>query len=158
MPPTLRNRYFTPVYFLGARVICEVRGVVEIVGLSNSAHPWPVGEQDGKLDLIVYRGLAKAVREELPDAVAARWGVNVEAVEAWKAHLDMPQVVESRKPITRRRRVSCQPHKHKWMPEEDEIVRTTPTMEAAKILGVSKSLLGRRRMQLHVGLHHLLQH
>jgi len=64
--------YVTPVFFRGARVPCEVRGVVTIVGLSDGPLPWPIGEQDGVLELVVYRGLAAAVKSSEPEAVAER--------------------------------------------------------------------------------------
>jgi hypothetical protein len=157
MPRAPQRRYVTPVYFLGARVTCKVRGVVEIVGLSSGPHPWPVGRQDWKQELIVYKGLAKAVREESPEFVAARWGVPVETVVEWKSHLDKPPVVESPKPIKRRRRIGRPPHTHVWTPEEDEIIRTTATGKAQKLLGVSAPTIIKRRRLLGVGLHDLLR-
>ena len=120
------------MHFLGARVPCEVRGIVEIVGLSQGPHPWPVGHKDGKEDLVVYRGLASAVRDESPDAVAARWGVPVEAVVEWKSHLDKAAEVKPPKPIMRGRRIGRPPHTRQWTPQEDEIVRTTMLGEAAE--------------------------
>jgi hypothetical protein len=79
-----QNRYVTPVYFLGARVICEIRGLVRIVGLSDGPMPWPIGEQDYKRELIVYRGLARALRTEGAAAIATAWGVPLETVETWQ--------------------------------------------------------------------------
>jgi len=157
MPRAPQRRYVTPVYFVGARVTCQVRGVVEIVGLSDGPYPWPVGRLDWKLELIVYKGLAKAVRDESPEFVAARWGVSVETVVEWKAHLNNPPVVEPPKPSKRRRRIGRPPNTHQWTPEEDAIIRTTMMGEAAKLLGVTAATISKRRRQLGVGLHDLLR-
>jgi hypothetical protein len=156
MPPKLQNRYVIPVYFVGARVICEVRGPVTIVGLSEGPIRWPIGLSDGKQELIVYRGLAKAVREEFSAAVAAHWNTSLKMVRKWKAHLDNPPVVEPPKPIKRPRRPPRGGTPHQWTPEEDEIVRTKMTGEARKLLGVSVPTVIKRREQLGVGLHDLL--
>jgi hypothetical protein len=163
MPAKLQNRYITPVYFLGARVICEVRGPVTIVGLSDGLIRWPIGLSDGQTELIVYRGLAKAVREELAAAVAAHWKVPVAKLTAWRLELDKPPPVKQPRPgkqpqpIRRRRRVGRPPITHVWTPEEDEIVRSLPQGEAARKLGVSTDLIRRRRIRIGVGLHDLLR-
>ena len=62
LPPFQFGPYLTPVISRGARVMCEVRGLVKIVGLSDGPIPWPIGERDRKQALIVYKGLARAVR------------------------------------------------------------------------------------------------
>jgi len=83
----LRYRYVTPVYASGARVECEVRGLVQIVGLSDGPLPWPIGELNGVRELIVYRGLAKALIVESPDAIAEMWGVPVTTARRWQTAL-----------------------------------------------------------------------
>jgi len=57
----------------------------------------------------------------------------------------------------RRHHIGRFPHAHKWTPEEDKIVRTTPTKEAAEKLGVSQGLFTRQQRELGVGLQHLLR-
>jgi hypothetical protein len=77
----------TPVIVKGAIIECKVRGLVKIVGLSDAPLPWPIGERDGQRSLIVYRGLAKAIREEDPVSVASAWGVSIEQIKAWREAL-----------------------------------------------------------------------
>jgi len=160
MPPKLQNRYVTPVYFLGARVICEVRGPVTIVGLSEGLIRWPIGEMNGKAELVVYRGLAKALREEAAGAVAAHFGAPLTTVKKWVARLnrpapELPQWNDGL-PRPRYARRTRDAKARQWTPEEDEIVRTKMMGEAQKLLGVAASTISKRRRQLGVGLHDLL--
>ena len=161
MPPKLQNRFVTPVYFVGARVTCQVRGVVEIVGLSDGPYPWPVGRLDWKLELIVYKGLAKAVREEAADAVAAHFGVPQTTVKKWVARLNrpVPELPQWNDGLPRPRyaRRTRDAKARQWTHEEDEIVRTKMMGEAQKLLGVAASTISKRRRQLGVGLHDLLR-
>ena len=68
--------YRTPPFRYGKIVFCEVRGEVEIVGLSDAPLPWPIGRKgNGPRALVVFGALAKAVRREASLAVAHWWGV-----------------------------------------------------------------------------------
>ena len=65
-------------------VQCEVRGEVIIVGLKDGKIPWPVGKREGNLSLVVYKGLAKAVRKEANQAVAHWFGITGQTVTKWR--------------------------------------------------------------------------
>lgn len=67
-------------------VICEVRGKAVVTGLSNARIPWPVGKRPGGRArfLIVYAGLADAVRTESASAVCHWWGVTAQTVSKWR--------------------------------------------------------------------------
>jgi hypothetical protein len=79
--------YRIPRCRVGQRVECLIRGEVRVVGLSNAPKRWPIGEKDGRQELIVYRGLAEAVRLERQEVIAAHWGVPVETVAGWQRAL-----------------------------------------------------------------------
>jgi hypothetical protein len=67
--------YRTPRCRVGQRVRCLVRGAVVIVELSDATVPWPVGKRGRAKALVVFEGLAEAVRRESELAVAHWWGV-----------------------------------------------------------------------------------
>jgi hypothetical protein len=88
MPSLQHGPYLSPPVIKGCRVTCLVRGVVKLVGLSNAAIPWPVGEREGEQELVVYRGLARALQMESADAVAEAWGVPAAKIKAWQAAVE----------------------------------------------------------------------
>jgi hypothetical protein len=73
------GKYRTPRFRYGAIVECQVRGPMRIIGLSSGRIPWPIGyppdTSGGRASLVVYKGLAKAVRLESSQAVQHWWGV-----------------------------------------------------------------------------------
>ena len=111
MSATLQHGpYLTPLIVKGARLVCGFRGVVRIVGLSMAPIPWPIGKRDGKRALVVYRGLARALRTESADAIAAPWGVPAAKVTEWQAAaIEKPSA----------RYVHNGSTKRVWTPEED---------------------------------------
>ena len=81
----LLGTYRTPRFRYGRKVLCEVRGEVVITGLTNAPIPWPLGKGGrGRHSLIVFKGLARAVRRESNQAVAYWWGVDVQTVSKWR--------------------------------------------------------------------------
>src|SRR5688572_19030651 len=72
--------YRPPRFRLGKTVTDEWRGDVAIVGVSNGRIPWPVGKAAGGKSLVVYAGLAKAIRRESVHAVAYWFGVSAQTV------------------------------------------------------------------------------
>ena len=75
--------YRTPRYRIGSTVVCEVLGEVVIVGTSDGRIPWPLARmkgQRGRPSLVVYRGLAKAVRRESNIAIRHWWGAGQSSV------------------------------------------------------------------------------
>jgi len=79
--------YQTPRFRYGSRVMCELRGQVELVGLREGPIPWPVGRRDGRRALVLYGALARAVRQEASLAVAYWWGVTAQTVTVWRKAL-----------------------------------------------------------------------
>jgi hypothetical protein len=84
----LLGRYRTPRFRYGRRVLCEVRGEVVITGMTDAPIPWPLGKRGrGRHSLVVYKGLAKAVRRESNQAVSHWWGVDPQTVSKWRRQL-----------------------------------------------------------------------
>lgn len=86
--------YRTPNFKYGSTVFCQVRGQVRIVGLSSGPIPWPLGKRldGGQKALIVYRGLAKAIRRESSTAVQHWWGVGPSTANKWRRALGVGPV------------------------------------------------------------------
>src|SRR5262245_40437741 len=90
MHPELLGSYATPAFEYGDVVSCARRGDVRIVGLSEAPIPWPIGQRLPKgraRALVLYAGLAEAVRRESAEAVAHHWGVKVNTVWQWRKAL-----------------------------------------------------------------------
>src|SRR6476660_1631814 len=92
--PSARHRlrygpYRTPRFRYGSVVHCEMQGQVEIIGLSNGPIPWPKGRKVGGTahGFVLYRDLAKAVRNEAGVVVCQWWGVSMNAVTRWRKAL-----------------------------------------------------------------------
>jgi hypothetical protein len=84
----LLGTYRTPRFRYGRKVICEVRGEVTIVGLTDAPIPWPVGKRGrGRHSLVVYKGLARAIRRESEQAICRWWGVCPTTVWKWRKAL-----------------------------------------------------------------------
>jgi hypothetical protein len=87
--------YRTPRFRYGERVLCDVRGLVAVCGLSDASIPWLVcrgiGKSSGRTSLVVFDDLAIAIRRESAQAVAHHWGVSVVTVSKWRRLLDVPQ-------------------------------------------------------------------
>jgi hypothetical protein len=127
-PALQHGPYPTPLIVTGCRLVCGVRGVVRIVGLTTAPIPWPVGERDGERDLVVYRGLARALRSESAGAIATAWGVAVATVERWQKAIENSEDA----PLS----VHISPIKAVWTPADDAVVLRTPdAAKAAALLG-----------------------
>jgi hypothetical protein len=89
------RKYRTPRFRIGQRVFCEVRGERVITGMTDAPIPWPIGKHGtGRHSLIVYKGLAKAVRRESNQAVAYWWGVDPQTVTKWRKVLSVQRTNE----------------------------------------------------------------
>ncbi len=94
--PKLLGTYEAPLFAYGQTVRCAVRGAVVVVGLSAAPIPWPVGRPDRARPrncLVVYGGLAAALRRESTLAVAHWWGVGENTVWRWRKALGLTGVV-----------------------------------------------------------------
>src|SRR5262249_53010603 len=82
----LLGKYRTPRFRYGRKVFCGVRGKMVITGMTDAPIRWPVGKGGrGRHSLVVYKGLAKAVRRESNQAVAFWWGIRQSVVSVLKA-------------------------------------------------------------------------
>ena len=80
---TRRFKYFQ-------HVECLARGDVKIVKLTDARIPWPIGRAQGAESLVLFRGLARAVRREANQAVAYWFGVSEPTVKKWRRKLGVP--------------------------------------------------------------------
>jgi hypothetical protein len=89
----LLGTYRTPRFRYGQKVLCEARGEVTIVKLSDAPIPWPMARSSprSRLSLVLYRDLARAVRRETNRAVCHHWGVSRFSVSKWRKALGVKQ-------------------------------------------------------------------
>jgi hypothetical protein len=90
----LLGTYRTPRFRYGDTTHCEVRGELVLVGLSTAPIPWPVGRRGSAKSLVVFGGLAEAVRRESAVAVCHWWGVTAQTVTKWRRALGVGPVTE----------------------------------------------------------------
>jgi len=83
--------YATPRFRIGQRVEDLRRGTVRIVGLSDGPIPWPIGFGPGGRSLVLYRGLARAVKRETEAAIMHWFGVGPSTVRKWRRALNVPR-------------------------------------------------------------------
>jgi len=98
MPDTDRKpligRYTTPRFRYGARVVCQARGEVEIVGLTDGPIPWPIGKRGRHKAIVLYGALVKAVRRESSLAIQHWFGVGPFTVWKWRRALGVDRNTE----------------------------------------------------------------
>jgi hypothetical protein len=88
----LLGTYRTPRFRVGQRVRCLVRGEVKITGMTDAPIPWPIGKGGrGRHSLVVYKGLARAVRRESEQAICHWFGVRTTTVWKWRQALGVPR-------------------------------------------------------------------
>jgi hypothetical protein len=87
----LLGTYRTHRFRIGQRVCCQVRGEVIITGMTDAPIPWPIGRLRQGRALVVYKGLAKAIRRESNQAVCHSWGVTPQTVSKWRKILSVPR-------------------------------------------------------------------
>jgi transposase len=109
---------------------------VTIVGSSSGTVPWPIGEINGVRELIVFKGLARAVRQESPAAVAAAWGISRATAERWKANCGHPR---------RRKKQTRATPATDWDRQQDDLVSRVSLSDAARITGRTVTAIRKRR-------------
>jgi hypothetical protein len=135
----MKRQYVTPVIVKGVSVKCEIHGLVKIAGLTNAPIPWPISEHG----LIVYKGLATAIRTEAQEDVAQWWGVPLATVETWKPTLGPAKSKSERKAKQCQKRCERQ-----WTPEQDSIIRKYRPSESSRLLKLSYKVVAARRKKL----------
>jgi hypothetical protein len=93
---TLLGTYATPAFSYGDVVTCELYGAVTLAGLREAPVPWPVGKKQGQRvrALVLYAGLADAVRRESAAAVMHWWRVGSDTVWKWRQALGVSPTTE----------------------------------------------------------------
>jgi hypothetical protein len=92
--PSSLGSYTTPAFSYCGRVVCAIRGEVQIVGVREAPIPWPIGKQGRHRFLIVYGDLAEAVRREAASTVALLWNVGSDTVWRWRKALGVEAATE----------------------------------------------------------------
>jgi len=90
----LIGRYATPRFRYGKFVMCEMRGEVEIVGLTDAPIPWPIGKRGRHKAIVLYGALVKAVRRESSLAIQHWFGVGPFTVWKWRKALGVDRNTE----------------------------------------------------------------
>ena len=86
----LLGKYRTPRFRIGQKVRCQVRGKVVITGITDAPIPWPIAKGGrGRHSLVVYKGLARAVRDESEQGICYWWGVKTTTVWKWRKALNV---------------------------------------------------------------------
>jgi hypothetical protein len=139
---------------MGAVVEDEFRGWVKIVKLTDAPIPWPIGKaKDGRLALVVYGGLAKAVRRESGVAVCHWWGTSWYNVNKWRRALDVPSNTEG---THRLRSAMTKTPQFRRIQKKAWALLGTPERRAAQSLrqtGMKMSEEARRNNSLaHIGM------
>jgi hypothetical protein len=86
--------YKTPIFKYGDVVICDVRGEVELVGLTGGLIPWPIGKRGRHKAIAVFGALSEAIRRESGVAVAHHWGIDGQTVTVWRRALGVGATTE----------------------------------------------------------------
>jgi hypothetical protein len=126
--------YLSPVVVVGAYVPCELRGVVKIVGMSQAPIAWPIGEKDGQRALVIYKGLARALRGEPAEKVAAWWGLDLAAVKRWQSAGPIPLVplLERQDSVPDARQSSPEDRSRAWSAPAEEGSPQAPPPRASR--------------------------
>jgi len=90
----LLGTYATPRFRYGKFVWCEMRGEIEIVGLTDAPIPWPIGKRGRHKAIVLYGALVKAVRRESSLAVQHWFGVGPYTVWKWRRALGVDRNTE----------------------------------------------------------------
>lgn len=88
LPPLKYGTYGPIPVNVGDRLTDELRGEVVVGGFFDAAIPWPYATGPGPRQLVLTGHLARALRSESPEAVAAWWGVTISAAMRMRAKLE----------------------------------------------------------------------
>jgi len=124
--------YRTPMrVVIGTYLPCAIRGGVKVVGMSKASIPWPIGERDDEQELVVYRGLLRALRsEEEPEPIATAWGITAAKVNDWRQALGMVTFEERKRRFDAKLRPGWRSSTHQPAP----IATTTVNHRTSRIV------------------------
>jgi hypothetical protein len=103
--------YSAPPVRPGQLVQCDIRGEVEVVGMSAGPIPWPIGRNlpRGRQRFLILTGdLIEAVKRESAAAVCHWWGVGEQTVWRWRKALGVGAITEG---TSRLKADAIEPHK-----------------------------------------------
>jgi len=84
---SLLETYATPRFRYGKFVMCEMRGEIKIVGLTDAPIPWPIGKKGRHKAIVLYGDLVEALRRESSQAIQYWFGVGSFTVWKWRKAL-----------------------------------------------------------------------
>lgn len=149
-PRLLHGPYETPHAYVGARVVCRVRGRVTIAGLSTGRIPWPLGRLKGRSELIVYGALESALRKEAAVAICHWFGVSGLVVKEWRKRLGVEHTEGTIAVISDHCKEAWCWRETAWTEADDTILREFPPAEAATRLGRTRGAVNLRRHKLGI--------
>jgi hypothetical protein len=94
--------YTTPTFSYGDVVMCEVRGEVTLVGLTDGRVPWPIGKRGRPKSYAVIGGLADAIRRESATAICYWWGITPQTVTKWRKAMGVGELTEGTSALKRK--------------------------------------------------------
>jgi hypothetical protein len=87
----LLGTYRTPRSASASACAAWCGGEVIISGITDMPIPWPIGKVGRGRSLVVYKGLAMAIRRESNQAVCHWWGLTPQTVSKWRKLLSVPR-------------------------------------------------------------------
>jgi hypothetical protein len=123
---------------VGDRLLGRDDRLVNSVGLTDAAIPWPIGERDGEEELVVFKALARAVRQESPRAVAAAWGCERRECRTLEIGCHQPRL--------RKKQTVTNPVP--WKSADDELLCKASLAAAARLTGRTITAVRKRRRML----------
>jgi NUMOD3 motif len=90
----LIGTYASPRFRYGKFVTCEMRGEVQLVGLTDAPIPWPIGKRGRHKAIVLYGDLVRAVRRESSLAIQHWFGVGPVTVWQWRRALGVDRKTE----------------------------------------------------------------
>jgi len=161
--------YTMPRFRLGQTVMDEARDRdVVICGITDARIPWPMGLPKGSRarSLVVFDGLADAVRRESNQAICHWWGITGQTVSIWRKALGVGPVTagtlavrreqlvgKTRSAATRRKLRAARRARGArpvWTKAEDKLLRTLPVAEVVRRTGRTRQAVYMRRFDLGI--------
>ena len=131
--------YRVPKCKVGGRLLCRMRGEVQVAGITDTPMQWPYAWRNRlnhRPSVIVCGDLVRALRRESATAIAHWWGVSVCTVWRWRKEVGVEQFTEGTRDLYRR-----------WLPEkidEEGIRNLKKTLKSPEVIAKRvKSLRGR---------------
>lgn len=99
VPDLIGGHYAPPPCKRGDWIEDERFGLVEVGGWTSAPIPWPYRKRSGSPSLILTDEMARAVRTESEQAIAAHWGVSAGTVWSWRKSLGVGRITPGTRAI-----------------------------------------------------------